>query len=340
MYEQTNSSFEKTANEDERGGDPVQYRLQVMRRLLGKRGSGLLHVLTGLRGCGKTRLVHDILNRLEQRGEQTRYLSLEEPEFRWVRNGCDFFLMVKKMFEFVSGPIFLVLDEPAVVPYMSAAIGSLAADSRFELLVVSSTKSILSVDEIAYFSGRINFEELLPVEKARRCPLFEILVKDVFREPGIPDVRIVERVIEYLAVTVGTEHTQRAMLDFVARERSISKNTPARCVNALVNTHVIRALPKFDLFEGSRSSKGGVKYCFTDSFSRRTNFGRLSLMAEAFDESAAKLARVGEVCWVDDMPGVVDFVTLRQGRVEGCWRATPEGPVAVANVGLLFGRQG
>lgn len=313
------------------------YRTHVVQRLLEKRGVGLLHVLTGLRGAGKTRLAHDIINSLEQQGEKTRYLSLAENEFRWVNNGCDFFIAVKRMFDNVEGPVFLVLDEPTSIPYISAGIASLVADGRFELLVVSSTSAIFTSEEKNYFAGRINHEELLPVEGARRCSLYELLVRDVLKESGVPDVRIVERVIEYLAVTVGIEHTQRAMLDFVERDRAISKNTPARCVTALVNTHIIRAVPKFNLFEGIRPPKTGLKYSFTDPDMRRATFGRLSPAAETFDACVAQLARLErEVCWVDEMPGVVDFVTMRGDRVESYWRSTPEGPEVAADANSLF----
>ncbi len=312
------------------------YRMQVARRLLESRGPGCIHLLTGLRGSGKTRMVRDLLKTLEQQGEQTRYWSLEEPEFRWIRNGCDFFISVKNLLSSVKGSILLVLDEPAAIPYMSAAIGSLATDGGFELLVVSSTASILSAEERSYFAGRFNQEELLPTAESRRCPWFELLVKDVLKEPGVPDIHILERVAEYLAATVGKEHTQREMVDFAEWDRAISKNTPARCVSALCNAHVIRTVPKFNLFEGARSQKGGLKYCFTDPEMRQQTFGRLSPAAELFEATVVRLARQGEVCWVDDAPGVVDFVTLRGNGVTGCWRVTPEGPVVVPDMELGF----
>lgn len=310
--------------------------MQVASRLLRRRGEGLIHVLSGLRGSGKTRLAHDILNKLESQGETVRYLCLEEPEFGSVRNGCDLFLLLKRLFESATEPVFLALDEPCAVPSAAAALGSLAADGRFELLIVSSTESIFSAEERSYFGERINQEELLPVEGSRRRPFAEILVRDVFTAPGIPEIGLVGRVIEYLATTVGDVHTQRGMASFVERDRAISKNTVADCVAALVNAHVVRAVPRFNLFEGCLSRKGGWKYGFTDPELRRTNFGRLSPSAESFDESVVRLARQGEVCWVGDVPGVVDFVTRTGGRVNGYWRATPEGPVAVTDMETLF----
>lgn len=320
--------------------DDGAYLAQVERRLLQSRGPGYLHLLTGLRGSGKTRMAREILGRLTRDGEQTRYLSLEEPEFRWVRNGCDFFLALRKMFEHLEGPVFLIMDEPTAIPYMSAAIGSLVTDGRFEVLVVSSTASVLSGEERSYFGDRFNEVELLPVKGSRRYSLSERLVKDVLKEPGVPDIHILERVIECLAETVGREHTQRELAEFAEWDRAISKNTPARCVAALVNTRVIRAMSKYNLFARERSPKSGWKYCFTDPGLRRENFGRLSAAAESFEATAVGLARLGdEVCWTDDAPGVVDFVTLRGDAIAGCWRATAEGPVAAEEANSLFRQQ-
>lgn len=148
-----------------------------------------IKVITGVRRCGKTVLLKQIIDELENRGiasENIIYMSFESSKYKNIRNDDDLDEFIFSKTNNLNGKIYLLFDEIQKVKNWEVSLNSYRVDLECDIYITGSNSQLLSGELATLISGRyisinmlpFSFKELIQYydemhEKINEIKLFE-----------------------------------------------------------------------------------------------------------------------------------------------------------------------
>lgn len=136
----------------------------------------LIKVLTGIRRCGKSVILMQIMEELKEQGileDQILYINFEDYDYSFIKTGMD-------LHEYVKGKInkdhknYLFFDEIQTVPEFEKVINSLKIKYDTSIFITGSNGKLLSGELATYLSGRYVSFRIMPFSFREMCEIKEI----------------------------------------------------------------------------------------------------------------------------------------------------------------------
>lgn len=116
-----------------------------------------IKVITGVRRCGKTVLLKQIIDELENRGissENIIYMSFESSKYKNIRNDDDLDEFIFSKTNNLNGKIYLLFDEIQKVKNWEVSLNSYRVDLECDIYITGSNLQLLSGELATLISGR------------------------------------------------------------------------------------------------------------------------------------------------------------------------------------------
>lgn len=153
-----------------------------------------IKVITGVRRCGKTVLLKQIIDELENRGiasENIIYMSFESSKYKNIRNDNDLDEFIFSKTNNLNGKIYLLFDEIQKVKNWEVSLNSYRVDLECDIYVTGSNSQLLSGELATLISGRYISINMLPFS-------FKELIQyyDEMHE-NIDEIKLFEQYLSY-----------------------------------------------------------------------------------------------------------------------------------------------
>lgn len=159
-------------------------REEYLKRIRGFYHKDLIKVITGIRRCGKSVLLMQIMDELCEQGvseSQILYINFEDYDYSFIRTGMDLHEYVKR--KITSHEMYyLFFDEIQVVPDFERVINSLKVKYNTSIFITGSNGKLLSGELATFLSGRYVSFRILPFTFKEVCKLKEISAENVTNE--------------------------------------------------------------------------------------------------------------------------------------------------------------
>lgn len=126
----------------------------------------VIKVITGIRRCGKSTLLKQlvrILEKREVRPEQIIWINMELMEFDGLKNYQDFYAYIKERQVKSTDKFYILVDEVQEVNEWEKAINSLLAEQNSDIYITGSNAKLLSSELATLLSGRYVEFKLYPL---------------------------------------------------------------------------------------------------------------------------------------------------------------------------------
>lgn len=124
-----------------------------------------IKVITGVRRCGKTVLLKQIIDELENRGiasENIIYMSFESSKYKNIRNDDDLDEFIFSKTNNLNGKIYLLFDEIQKVKNWEVSLNSYRVDLECDIYITEYNSQLLSGELATLISGRYISINMLP----------------------------------------------------------------------------------------------------------------------------------------------------------------------------------
>lgn len=153
-----------------------------------------IKVITGVRRCGKTVLLKQIIDELENRGiasENIIYMSFESSKYKNIRNDNDLDEFIFSKTNNLNGKIYLLFDEIQKVKNWEVSLNSYRVDLECDIYITGSNSQVLSGELATLISGRYISINMLPFS-------FKELIQyyDEMHE-NIDEIKLFEQYLSY-----------------------------------------------------------------------------------------------------------------------------------------------
>lgn len=153
-----------------------------------------IKVITGVRRCGKTVLLKQIIDELENRGiasENIIYMSFESSKYKNIRNDDDLDEFIFSKTNNLNGKIYLLFDEIQKVKNWEVSLNSYRVDLECDIYITGSNSQLLSGKLSTLISGRYISINMLPFS-------FKELIQyhDEMHE-NIDEIKLFEQYLSY-----------------------------------------------------------------------------------------------------------------------------------------------
>ena len=153
-----------------------------------------IKVITGVRRCGKTVLLKQIIYELENRGiasENIIYMSFESSKYKNIRNDNDLDEFIFSKTNNLNGKIYLLFDEIQKVKNWEVSLNSYRVDLECDIYITGSNSQLLSGELATLISGRYISINMLPFS-------FKELIQyyDEMHE-NIDEIKLFEQYLSY-----------------------------------------------------------------------------------------------------------------------------------------------
>lgn len=138
-------------------------RTYYLQKLLDSVGTPDIKVITGIRRCGKSKLLEAFISKLEMRGEGINviHINFNQTEYENLMEYHSLENYVKSRYK-DSCDNFLCIDEVQMCQGFEKAINSLYDSGRFDIYITGSNAFLLSSDLATLFTGRTFAIEVYP----------------------------------------------------------------------------------------------------------------------------------------------------------------------------------
>lgn len=153
-----------------------------------------IKVITGVRRCGKTVLLKQIIDELENRGiasENIIYMSFESSKYKNIRNDNDLDEFIFSKTNNLNGKIYLLFDEIQKVKNWEVSLNSYRVDLECDIYITGSNLQLLSGELATLISGRYISINMFPFS-------FKELIQyyDEMHE-NIDEIKLFEQYLSY-----------------------------------------------------------------------------------------------------------------------------------------------
>lgn len=179
-----------------------------LKRIIARKGNGMIKVITGMRRCGKSYLLFTLFhNYLMEQGVDEQHIIKVDLEDRRNATLRDPDALLRHIDSLMTDKLqyYIILDEVQLVPEFEDVLNSYLKIPNADVYVTGSNAKFLSKDVITEFRGRgdevritpLSFQEFMSVKDGNR----EDLLNEYLTYGGLPQVVImkeIERKVEYL----------------------------------------------------------------------------------------------------------------------------------------------
>ncbi|MCD7744631.1 MAG: ATP-binding protein [Lachnospiraceae bacterium] len=133
----------------------------------------LIKVITGIRRCGKSVLLTQIMEELREQGiseEQIVYLNFEDYDYSFIRSGEDLHEYIKAKLV-TENKYYLFFDEIQAVPEFERVINSIRMKYDSSIFITGSNGKLLSGELATYLSGRTVSFRMYPFSFSEVCEI-------------------------------------------------------------------------------------------------------------------------------------------------------------------------
>lgn len=144
----------------------------------------LIKVITGIRRCGKSVLLLQIMDELKDQGiseNQIIYINFEDYDYSFIQSGRDLHEYIKQKIV-TTEKYYLFLDEIQVVPDFERVINSIRVKFGSSIFITGSNGKLLSGELATFLSGRYVSFRMYPFSFAEMCEIRGIKSEDVTEE--------------------------------------------------------------------------------------------------------------------------------------------------------------
>ncbi len=154
-------------------------RESYLKKIRGFYHKDLIKVITGIRRCGKSVLLMQIMDELREEGiedSQIIYINFEDYDYSFIQTGKELHEYVKK--KIISKERhYLFFDEIQVIPEFERVINSLRMKFHTSIFITGSNGKLLSGELATFLSGRYVSFSIYPFSFKEMCKF-----KDINRE--------------------------------------------------------------------------------------------------------------------------------------------------------------
>ena len=153
-----------------------------------------IKVITGVRRCGKTVLLKQIIDELENRGiasENIIYMSFESSKYKNIRNDDDLDEFIFSKTNNLNGKIYLLFDEIQKVKNWEVSLNSYRVDLECDIYITGSNSQLLSGELATLISGRYISINMLPFS------FKEFLQYNDEMHENIDEIKLFEQYLSY-----------------------------------------------------------------------------------------------------------------------------------------------
>lgn len=177
-------------------------RESYLKKIRGFYHKDLIKVITGIRRCGKSVLLNQIIDELRQGGisdSQIIYLNFEDYDYSFIRTGKDLHEYVKN--KIISEDMYyLFFDEIQIVPEFERVINSLKMKYNTSIFITGSNGKLLSGELATFLSGRyvsftiypFSFKEICELKAIEKKDATDELLRDYMTWGGLPQRFLLE----------------------------------------------------------------------------------------------------------------------------------------------------
>ncbi|MCD8105785.1 MAG: ATP-binding protein [Lachnospiraceae bacterium] len=146
-------------------------REQYLSHIRGFYHTDLIKVITGIRRCGKSVLLMQIMEELREqsvREDQILYLNFEDYDYSFIHSG-------KELHEYIKSKVttekkyYLFFDEIQMVPDFERVINSIRMKYNTSIFITGSNGKLLSGELATFLSGRTVSFRMYPFSFAEAC---------------------------------------------------------------------------------------------------------------------------------------------------------------------------
>ncbi|MBQ3544081.1 MAG: ATP-binding protein [Lachnospiraceae bacterium] len=151
-------------------------REKYLSRIRGFYHKDLIKVISGIRRCGKSILLTQIIDELKEQGiseKQIIYINFEDYDYSFIKTGNDFHEYVKDRI-LINEKNYLFFDEIQVIQEFERVINSLKVKYDTSIFITGSNGKLLSGELATFLAGRYVSFSLYPFSFSELCELKKI----------------------------------------------------------------------------------------------------------------------------------------------------------------------
>ncbi|MBO5303154.1 MAG: ATP-binding protein [Lachnospiraceae bacterium] len=148
-------------------------RENYLQKIRGFYHKDLIKVITGIRRCGKSVLLMQIMDELRKEGitdEQILYINFEDYDYAFIRTAMDLHEYVKEKLA-PDIKYYLFFDEIQVIPEFERVINSLKIKFDVSIFITGSNGKLLSGELATFLSGRYVSFMMYPFSFKEMCEI-------------------------------------------------------------------------------------------------------------------------------------------------------------------------
>lgn len=209
-------------------------------RIRGFYDSDLVKILVGIRRCGKSVILNQIIDEIKEKGIEENhiiYINFELIEYEELQD-------YKKLNKYIKDNIkdnkmyYIFLDEIQRVDKFETVVNSLRASLKnVSIFITGSNSKLLSNELSTVLSGRYVLFNIYPLSykeftdenniKDYLHSVFDsIILRDVVERLGLKDIVLFNLLLQYVVDTTGREFSAENIIKYLKNEgKSISTET-------------------------------------------------------------------------------------------------------------------
>lgn len=263
----------------------------------------IIKVLIGIRRCGKSTVLTQIIKELKVDENQLIYINFEDYEFSHINNADSLHNYIKERV-INDNKYYLFFDEIQNVENWEKVINSFKATMNTSIFITGSNSNLLSGELATHLSGRFvsfkvtpfTFQETLTYfndnvdinsrfsdyviwgsmpqslqfenseEKSiYLCDLFDsIILKDIVQRYNIKEIELFYRIVEYIVTTPSQRFSAKSLSKYLESvNRKVSNETIYNYLEYMSNSLIINKVQPYDI-RGKKLLTRNDKYYLTD----------------------------------------------------------------------------
>lgn len=139
--------------------------------------SDLIKVITGIRRCGKSVLLKQIMDEMKEdhgvTDDHIIYMNLEDMKYAFVKNAMDLYGYVEKLIV-DEEKYYIFLDEIQMVEEFERAINSFHATKNVSIFITGSNSRLLSGEMATLLTGRYVSFRVMPFRFQEMCEMLGV----------------------------------------------------------------------------------------------------------------------------------------------------------------------
>lgn len=144
----------------------------------------LIKVITGIRRCGKSVILTQIIDELKEKGIKEKniiYINFEYKEYSGIKNDDDLYNYIKKKLT-TKDKYYIFLDEIGRIEKWELAVNSFKAElgEKISIFITGSNSDLLSGELATHIAGRYVSFKIYPFTFKEVCKLKNINTKNKF----------------------------------------------------------------------------------------------------------------------------------------------------------------